>query len=77
VTFKVRYEDFDTHTKSKTLPLHTPSIKVVRQLALEWVDFALEDVRKIRLVGISVHNLRKKSLNPSLPIVDTWNQLLS
>ena len=74
VTFKVRYEDFETHTKSRTLPEFTSSIKIIRKLTTEWVDFALEDVRKIRLVGVSLHNLKRKSLNSSKQPQKTWNQ---
>jgi len=57
IVLKVRYEDFETHTKSKTLDKYTDNVKTVRLVAEERLDPFLKDPRKIRLIGISVHSL--------------------
>ena len=63
IVLKVRYEDFDTHTKSKTLEDYTDNVKIIRKVAEEQLAPFLKDQRKIRLVGISVHSLaERKSL---------------
>ncbi len=61
VVLKVRYEDFETHTKSKTLKDYTDNVKIVRQIAEEQLEPFLADERKIRLVGISVHSLAERT----------------
>jgi len=66
IVLKVRYEDFETHTKSKTLEDYTDNIKKIRQVAEESLDPFLLDPRKIRLVGISVHSLADKKSVPKL-----------
>lgn len=60
VVLKVRYEDFDTHTKSKTIDDYTDSVKKIRLVAEESLEPFLKDERKVRLVGISVHSLTDK-----------------
>lgn len=66
IVLKVRYEDFDTRTKSKTLKDYTDSVKVIRKIAEEQLEPFLKDERRIRLVGISVHSLAdRKSLKKS------------
>lgn len=62
IVLKVRYSDFETHTKNKTLPSHTDNIKALRIMAQEHLPFFLSDKRKIRLVGMSVHNMREKHI---------------
>jgi len=66
IILKVRYEDFDTHTKSKTLEDYTDSVKIIRKVAEEQLEPFLKDPRRIRLVGISVHSLaERKALKKS------------
>lgn len=60
VTVKTRYEDFSTHTKSKTFIEPTDSFEAFRTLAVRLLKEFLKDERKIRLVGISAHNLKLK-----------------
>jgi len=60
VVLKVRYEDFETHTKSKTLEDYTDNVKKIRLVAEESLEPFMKDERKIRLVGISVHSLADK-----------------
>lgn len=63
IILKVRYEDFDTRTKSKTLENYTDSVKIIRKVAGEQLVPFLADQRRVRLVGISVHSLAdRKSL---------------
>lgn len=60
VTIKVRFEDFETRTKSKTLPRHMDCVRVLRQVVQELFPPFLADKRKIRLVGITVHALEER-----------------
>ena len=57
VTVKIRYQGFETHTKSKTLPHLTNRIEDLKKTARELLLPYLEADRKIRLVGVRVSNL--------------------
>ncbi|MGQ9726542.1 MAG: DNA polymerase IV [Candidatus Bathycorpusculaceae bacterium] len=57
VTVKVRYENFETHTHSKTLPLITNSLEELKRTSRELLQAYLKPDRKIRLVGVRVSNL--------------------
>ncbi len=57
VTIKVRYEDFDTHTKQKSLIEITDSIDAIKTVSKELLEGFLKDTRKIRLIGVSLHQL--------------------
>jgi DNA polymerase IV (DinB-like DNA polymerase) len=57
VTIKVRYENFETHTHSKTLPLITNRSQDLNKTATELVQDYLRLDRKVRLVGLRVSNL--------------------
>lgn len=57
ITFKVRYENFETHTHSKTLPVITNSLQDLRKTARELMHYYLRQGRKIRLIGLRVSNL--------------------
>lgn len=57
ITFKVRYENFETHTRSKTLPVITNSLQDLRKTARELMQYYLRQDRKIRLIGLRVSNL--------------------
>ena len=56
VTVKVRYENFETHTHSKTLPLITNRLQDLRKTARELMQEYLRLDRKIRLIGLRVSN---------------------
>ena len=56
VTVKVRYENFETHTHSKTLPLITNRLQDLKKTARELMQEYLRLDRKIRLVGVKVSN---------------------
>ena len=56
VTVKVRYENFETHTHSKTLPLITNRLQDLKKTTRELMQEYLRLDRKIRLVGVKVSN---------------------
>jgi DNA polymerase IV (DinB-like DNA polymerase) len=56
VTVKVRYENFETHTHSKTLSLITNRLQDLKKTARELMQNYLKLDRKIRLVGVKVSN---------------------
>jgi DNA polymerase IV (DinB-like DNA polymerase) len=56
VTVKVRYENFETHTHSKTLPFITNRLQDLKKTARELMQGYLKPDRKIRLVGVRVSN---------------------
>ncbi len=58
VTVKVRYADFDTHTRQKSLIDHVNNIEAIQNIATELLEGFLKDPRKIRLIGVSVHQLK-------------------
>jgi DNA polymerase IV (DinB-like DNA polymerase) len=56
VTIKVRYENFETHTHSKTMPLITNNLRDLEKTTRELMQNYLRLDRKIRLVGLRVSN---------------------
>ncbi|MGQ9625093.1 MAG: DNA polymerase IV [Candidatus Bathycorpusculaceae bacterium] len=56
VTVRVRYENFETHTHSKTLPFITNRLQDLEKTAKELIQAYLKPERKIRLVGVRVSN---------------------
>jgi DNA polymerase IV (DinB-like DNA polymerase) len=54
VTVKVRYENFETHTHSKTLPFMTSRLQDLEKTTSELMQDYLKPDRKIRLVGVRV-----------------------
>lgn len=59
ITVKVRFADFETQTRGKTLPVPTDSLDTVRRAAFDClVRFKM--TRKLRLIGIRVGNLEEK-----------------
>ncbi len=57
VTVKIRYENFETHTRSKTLQFMTNRAKDLRKTARELLSPYLVSNRKIRLIGVRVSTL--------------------
>jgi DNA polymerase IV (DinB-like DNA polymerase) len=57
VTLKVRFEDFDTHTRARSLPHPFRRAALVEQLALGLLEPFLADGRAFRLVGVRVAGL--------------------
>jgi DNA polymerase IV (archaeal DinB-like DNA polymerase) len=58
VTLTVRYEDFTTFTRSKTVPIWTSDIFVIKGTAVQMLSEFIGR-QKIRLVGVGVSKLRE------------------
>jgi DNA polymerase-4 len=54
VTVKVRFSDFKTHTRAKTLPEAVDSLEVIRRTAFEALGRLDLKGRKVRLIGVRV-----------------------
>jgi DNA polymerase IV (DinB-like DNA polymerase) len=59
VTVKVRYENFETHTRSKTLAFMTNRLQDLQKNARELLQSYLRSDRKVRLIGVRVSNFVK------------------
>lgn len=59
ITVKVRFENFETHTRTKTLSFLTNRFQDLQKIALELIMGYLKTDRKIRLVGVRVSNFMK------------------
>ena len=57
VTVKIRYQGFETHTKSKTLPRLTNRAEDLGKTAKELLLPYLRTDKKMRLIGVRVSNL--------------------
>jgi DNA polymerase-4 len=60
VTIKVRFSDFKTHTRGKTLPGFTDSEEDIRRTAFECLK-RIELEKKVRLLGIRISHFEKNS----------------
>ena len=61
VTLKVRYSDFDIHTRSKSLKVHTADLDPVLILSQTMLREVLAAGRKVRLVGVRLSNLAERA----------------
>ena len=59
VTVKVRYENFETHTRSKRLPYITSRQQDLQKTARKLLSPYLEKNRKIRLIGVRASSFVK------------------
>ncbi len=57
ITVKIRYQGFETHTKSKTLPRLTNREQDIKKTAKELLMPYLPQDRKMRLIGVRVSSL--------------------
>ncbi|MGA3061266.1 MAG: DNA polymerase IV [Candidatus Bathyarchaeia archaeon] len=57
VTLKIRFEHFETHTRSKTLPFLTNRLYDLQKTAREELSPYLRKDRKVRLIGVRVSSL--------------------
>lgn len=57
VSLKVRYSDFETHTRSRSLKVHTTDLDPVLILSQMMLKEILASGRKLRLIGIRLSNL--------------------
>ena len=58
ITVIVRFEDFTTYTRSKTVPIWTTDINVIKRTSIELLSEFLGK-KKLRLVGVGVSKLRE------------------
>jgi DNA polymerase IV (DinB-like DNA polymerase) len=65
ITLTVRFEDFSTYTRSKTLPIWTSDIFVIKRTAIQLMSEFIGK-RKFRLVGIGVTKLRERDERQTL-----------
>jgi DNA polymerase IV (DinB-like DNA polymerase) len=59
VTVKVRYQNFETHTRGKTLPFMTDRLQDLQKTAKELLQPYLKRDRKIRLIGVRASSFVK------------------
>ncbi|MBF13292.1 MAG: DNA polymerase IV [Legionellales bacterium] len=60
ITLKIKYSDFVTQTRSKTVPYYTADIAVILEVAKELL-FQEKLKNSVRLLGISLSNFKKRS----------------
>ena len=58
VTLKIRFNDFKTYTRAKTLSRHTDSEEEIRKAAFDCLG-RLELKKKVRLIGVRISHLQK------------------
>jgi DNA polymerase-4 len=58
VTIKIRFSNFETHTRAKTLDEFTDSLDIMRKAVFEVLGL-IELKKKVRLIGMRVSNLKK------------------
>lgn len=56
ITVRIRYEHFDTHTSSKSLPFPTNDLDILRNNAKRLIAPFMRGKMKVRLVGVRVSN---------------------
>ncbi len=59
ITLKIRFEGFQTYTRSKTLSFHIQSQKFVLNIILDLFKEFSNNTKKVRLVGIKLSNLER------------------
>jgi DNA polymerase IV (DinB-like DNA polymerase) len=57
ITIRVRYQHFDTHIHSKSLPFPTDDLDILRNNARRLMAPFLRDKKLVRLIGLRVSNL--------------------
>jgi DNA polymerase IV (DinB-like DNA polymerase) len=60
VGIKIRFEDFDTYTRAKSLSSFANSAKVISETCKQLIEEFRDETRKVRLLGVRVSNLRKQ-----------------
>ncbi|VUT27896.1 MAG: DNA polymerase IV [Candidatus Syntrophoarchaeum sp. GoM_oil] len=61
VTVKIRFENFETHTRSKTIRIYSNDKKEVKTTSKDLLG-GFGTGKKIRLIGVRVSNLRKMNI---------------
>ncbi len=58
VSIKIRYENFETHTRAKTLEFYINDKQIIKETAKQLIQPFLNLERKVRLVGVRVSGLK-------------------
>ncbi|MCJ7470650.1 hypothetical protein MUO74_09225, partial [Candidatus Bathyarchaeota archaeon] len=66
VTIRVRYENFETHTHGRTLPLITNRLQDLKKTSRELMQSYIRPDRKIRLVSVRVSNFTSSQAQKTL-----------
>jgi DNA polymerase IV (archaeal DinB-like DNA polymerase) len=64
ITVRVRYQHFDTHTRSKSLLFPTNDLDILKNNAKRLIAPFLRGNKKLRLIGVRVSNLISLSKSP-------------
>lgn len=64
ITVRIRYEQFDTHTCSKSLSFPTNDLDILRNNSKRLIVPFLRGNKKVRLIGVRVSNLTSPSKSP-------------
>ncbi len=70
ISLKIRFEGFETYTRSKTLPIHIQNKNKVMEVILKLYNQFSNKNKKVRLIGIKLSNLEK---NPKAIQTDIRN----
>ena len=62
ITVRVRYQHFDTYTRSKSLPFPTNDLDILRNTAKRLMEPFLRGKEKVRLIGLRVSNLNASGM---------------
>jgi DNA polymerase IV (archaeal DinB-like DNA polymerase) len=65
VTIRVRYDDFSMYTRSKTIPVWTSDIFIIKKTAMQLLSEFIGS-HKIRLVSVGVSRLRERDVRQTL-----------
>lgn len=69
ITLKIKYADFQQHTRSHTLPQRTAATETIFQEACALLD-SLKLERRVRLIGVAVSNFEERSAQLLLPLAE-------
>jgi len=62
ITVRIRYQHFDTHTRSKSLMFPTNDLDILKNNVKRLIAPLLRGSKKIRLIGVRVSNLQQGTL---------------
>jgi DNA polymerase IV (DinB-like DNA polymerase) len=65
ITLTVRFEDFSTYTRSKTVPIWTSDIFVIKRISIQLLSEFIGK-HKLRLVGVGVTKLKERDERQTL-----------
>jgi len=61
VTLKAKYSNFEIHTRSKSLKIHSTDLEPILILSQTMLKEVLASGRKVRLVGVRLSNLLERA----------------